>query len=61
MEANIENMKSISVNLSVGADRINLRMDIDGRVYDKEIIVPVHGEQKMLAPQINFVGGGAGK
>lgn len=61
VEANIEDMKSISVNLSVDADRINLKMDIDGRVYDKEIIAPVHGEQKMLTPQINFVGGGAEK
>lgn len=61
VEANIGSMKKLAVDLSVGDDRINLKMDIDGRVYDKEIIAPVQGEQKMIAPNPSYAGGGAGK
>ena len=48
IEANIGKMKKLVVDLSAGADRINLRMAIDDSVYDKEIIAPVYGEQSML-------------
>lgn len=59
IEANIGKMKKLSVNLSADEDRINLRMDIDGSIYDKEIIAPVYGEQKMLTPaQTGTVEGG---
>ena len=61
VEANIDNMKTLVVDLSVDEDRINLKMQIDGRVYDKEIIAPIQGEQKMLTPNLGLAGGGAGK
>ena len=50
IEANIGKMKTLSVDLSADEDRIKLRMNIDGSIYDKEIIAPVYGEQKMLTP-----------
>ena len=59
VEANIESMKNLSVNLSVDSDRINLKMEIDGRVFDKEIIAQVVGEESMLASaSVDFAAGG---
>lgn len=50
VEANLSTMKELFVELSVEPDRINLKMTVDGRVYDKEIIAQVVGEQRMLRP-----------
>lgn len=45
VEDNIEDMRNLTVNLKVTPGRINIRMDIDGRLYDKEVIslIPVSG------------------
>lgn len=60
VEANIGKMKKLFVDLSVDKDRINLKMTVDGQVYDKEIIAPVVADQNLVRPTFSVVKGGAG-
>ena len=60
VEYNIGTMKELFVDLSVERDRIRLRLVVDRRVYDKEIMSAITDEQRMLRPTFSFQGGGVG-